>query len=519
MGTSAKLIIFLFSVLAMASCGPAEVKNPVLETAVALLNTAYAETQIAITATQVAKTPTLTPTFLPPTGQSGAHQHPTPSSDQQVYFDPEGWYFVYFPADMHPTNKPNTFAWSGQLFETGYLPELGYSSVNNVCSWLANVVEKPEESSIYLRESQYSYISCSITTKESGWPTVRYEVIENPVADPEHRFIYNKTAIGYDSLSFETYFAWLPHMYEAQLNSDSIKQNSDEISFWKNVINLPPSISITEYALPPEKNPNTNDGLFQYIPTQAWSVTNPKVTPTPRKITLQDLGYEIRRVPDSSGRSDFSQHLYRNGRLLFENVTGGSAVYTFSTEAGTITAFIIEVDTGVDRLNYVIQNDAISVLGGYSIYTSAPVLHEGELLWARMYGNRIEIKKSNGEIIYTLAIVSMPNKYPRFIAWNYHWILQWEDLAIQDGEILNKKLGFQEMFNWSLVQDKPTYFFRKGSGIGISHDGQIFPIKYQEVAHGMCCSPAANNPGMGNDSIRFFGKRDGIWYYVVVKFE
>ncbi len=84
---------------------------------------------------------------------------------------------------------------------------------------------------------------------------------------------------------------------------------------------------------------------------------------------------------------------------------------------------------------------------------------------------------------------------------------------------MNAKLGFGEIFNWTLLKGKPLYFFRKGPNVGISYDEKFLPLQYQDVAHGLCCGPAQNNPSVGEDSLSFFGKRDGLWYYVVVEFD
>ena len=122
--------------------------------------------------------------------------------------------------------------------------------------------------------------------------------------------------------------------------------------------------------------------------------------------------------------------------------------------------------------------------------THLPPFYTKENCYGQGMHSGVEIKKSNGDVIYTFKVPSLPNHYPSFRAWNGHWILDVENFVIQDGEILNQKLGFQEMFEWGLVKDKPTYFFRKGSKVGISHDGQILPLQYQDVAHGLCCEPS-----------------------------
>lgn len=289
-----------------------------------------------------------------------------------------------------------------------------------------------------------------------------------------------------------------------------------EASFWENFDSMPPNVSINEYALPSGINPTQNDGLFRFLPTETRIEGEITPSPTPRQTTLEELGYELRTVYTAEGLP-YNLQLYRDGRLLFDRVTHVFGVYTFLTEADPIVAFIIEIDTGQERQNYLIQNDAVSLFGGYAIKEYPPVLHQGELLWARTYADRTEVKKSSGQVIFTIPSNWMHHQ--SFLSWNGHWILEADDNVVVDGEILNEKLGFEKVFNWGLVNDKPTYFFRKGTKIGISHDGQIIPIHYQNVAHNLCCSPAQNNPSMSNNIVHFFGERDGVWYYVEIEFK
>lgn len=291
---------------------------------------------------------------------------------------------------------------------------------------------------------------------------------------------------------------------------------TEDVSFWENLGSMPSNISITEYALPPDKDPTEGGGLFEFVPTQVWIIPRKAApSPTPHQITIKDLGYETRSIYTASGTVAGFQ-LYRDDRLLFDNVTDVYKVYTFSTENGPISAFIVQTATKETSYQYyLVQNDAIYFYGGYAVKEYSPVFYQGELLWARTYAGHTEVKKNDGYVIVTVPSNWMNRQ--RFFAWNGHWILEADDTVVVDGEILNQKFGFGEVFSWGLVNDKPTYFFRKGSRIGLSYDGQILPINYQNVAHNLCCSPAQNNPSMGNNVIHFFGQRDGAWYYVEIK--
>ena len=513
MKTINKISLFFFPIVVLASCNgflSTPTTSPEMETAIAKLWTEYAETQTAI--------PTITPVFPTPSAIPGPFTLIPPNPDQQVYIDPEGWYAVNFPADLKPTDKPNSFSLNGRFFETGYLPEMGYMPrAINICMWFANIVEKPAQSSVNWMPP------CSVSvSSESGFGNTDYVVYENPGADPEHRFIYVKTGWTLSTGYVGSTFSWLKPISETRPESSFPPLSTEEASFWTKAIPLPANITVTEYNLPPEaQNPIERDRLFGFIPEEAWPVIT--TVSLNKKPTVQEqltpFGYELKGdITKGEGLQ-----LFRDGRLLFDHVRKVSNVYTFSTTNGPITAFVVDTFGTADEFqhSFLIQNDAIYKWDNSAIDPElSPILYEEKLLWAKVTrDSHIEIKKSYGEIIFTFEsyfAASMPQIH--FKAWNGHWILEEASFVIQDGEILNKIFGFQEIFSWSLVQDKPTYFFRKGSRVGLAHDGQILPLQYQDVAHGLCCGPAQNNPYMGNDSIHFFGKRDGVWYYVVVKF-
>lgn len=298
--------------------------------------------------------------------------------------------------------------------------------------------------------------------------------------------------------------------------STPILSIAEEETFWENLDSIPPNVSINEYALPPGINPTQDDGLFQFLPAKTRETGEIIPSPTPHQTTLEELGYEIRTVYTAEGLP-YDQQLYKDKRLLFDRVTHLLGIYTFLTEEDPIIAFIVEIDTESGRQSYLIQNDVITFYGRYAIHEFAPVLYQGELLWARTYTDHTEVKKSNGDVILTVPSNWMHR--PSFFAWNGHWILEAKDTVVVDREIINEQFGFKEVFNWGLVKDKPTYFFRKGARIGLSHDGQLIPIQYQNVAHNLCCSPAQNNPSMVNNVVQFFGERDNIWYYVEIEFK
>ena len=72
-------------------------------------------------------------------------------------------------------------------------------------------------------------------------------------------------------------------------------------------------------------------------------------------------------------------------------------------------------------------------------------------------------------------------------------------------------------FDWHLIDGAPLYFFRRGARFGISYNSRILPVSYHDILHGYCCGEMANNPHLGEHSLRFYARRDGVWYYVIIE--
>ena len=520
----AKTITFLFLFAMLASCNgfistPVPSPTDVIETAIPASTPSIA-LQLGLA------TPTLSP---------GATVFFTPAPDQQVYNDPEGWYSVYFPADMKPTEKPNIFLREGDFFETGYLPEMGHmSNIMNVCAWRANIELESGQSTVdwgfMLSPTFQSEPRCSVLSKGIFEESIQYDIFEIPAADPEHRFVYIKTSwSSFNAINGNkrpgASISWLKPITPRQEPTLALLSD-EELSRWKQTAPLLEGASVTEYALPPGSDPSQQAHLIRELPEEAlpeW-FRNRSNLPVPTKTLtveeqLKPLGYEL--IQTDSGW----KRLFRDGKVLFEDVVNVSSVYTFSADSGQINTFIVNAkgSGGNYENSFLILNDAI--------YTweyngqdppFAPILHQNEILWvkATQDGDRVQILKSNQEVVSSFAVYSEPlYAVSRFKAWNGHWILSARDFLIQDGEFINEKLGFKEIFSWGLIAEKPVYLFRKGPRIGISYDGKILPLQYQDVARYKCCGFAVNNPSIDGTSIHFFAKRDGVWYYVVVKFK
>lgn len=88
------------------------------------------------------------------------------------------------------------------------------------------------------------------------------------------------------------------------------------------------------------------------------------------------------------------------------------------------------------------------------------------------------------------------------------------DHVVQDGQDLNTKYGYDQSFQFALLDDRPLYFHQKDGKINLSFDGRDIPANYDEVPHYYCCSPALLNPRVSMNMIWFFARRGQDWYYI-----
>lgn len=88
--------------------------------------------------------------------------------------------------------------------------------------------------------------------------------------------------------------------------------------------------------------------------------------------------------------------------------------------------------------------------------------------------------------------------------------------VFKDGVLLNETYGYDEMFEFQLLDGKPFYFYKKGGQIHVSYNNEDLPIAYEEIPHFRCCSGAEVNPIAGQNWVGFFGRRNGTWYYTEI---
>lgn len=506
-----KRLLALFLVAALVSCTPTKSETTPFSSP--------SPSSTVQSPTDVFATPSFTISFQP---------------DEQVYTDPEGWFSLAFPAQW---TKESEWSYKGSngFIEIGYLPEYAFAPYAlTVCESLANIDTKNIYTVSWMGTSGIG--GCQLLSRSGNSPATIWAVAENPSADFAHRFFYIKA----DNTNFgriTSTFTWFRPVEEKKKPDFSQAElRSEDVAFWSNTISLPSSFSLSEHALAIEyQSEDPSEKIFlnfvapEILPTQSSS--HQSYSPATVESVNQSLekhGYKLQQ-----GDVAHLYDLYQNGTKALQNIYQLPKIYLFQTEYDERLVFFAHtlVDskqspyTEGNIVSYLVQDEKITVWEKavlnpmYSGWT--PIWVEDKPLFLGLGdGVTLQVLNVQHEIVYTFATyfgTHVPIK--KFQAWDEHWILEVSNFVVQDGVIFNEKFKFEEVFNWSLINKKPFYFFRKGPRVGFSYDGQFFSTYYDEIVHGYCCGLALNNPMVRDNVIRFFGKRGGVWHYVVLEIQ
>ena len=456
---------------------------------------------------------------------------------EQVYRDPAGLYAFNFPADWEP-DRENPNIWRGEdgFVETAYLPEMAFiSSPLDICHYWANITEPLTYSISWMG----AYHGCELTSLPGIDPPVGVWIVESAGHDWAKRYLYVKADPEHLGRIISSFLWMMPRPEKPIWYYADAELRPQDVEFWERAVPVSDGVNIQEFKLPPEaQNADPRQTIFlEFIPPEALptqSVRTPRPTQDPKLFdgVYEHFGYEFRPT-EIDGFSD----LYQYGELLLENVyslyMGKPEPFFLQTEAGEIISQILLVVKDPEISYYQIGNSNRYLLHNDNLVLWAegppspmqsgyrPV-YDGQEVIRLDVGDHIQlwVRDSLGQTLSTF-VTTFGSRLPinGFRGGDGYWALEVTDFTVLNGEILNEILGLEEVYDWHIRADKPFFFFRKGPRTGISYDGEYPSNYYHEILHGMCCGLALNNPRVFDDSIRFFGRRDGVWYYVVLTFE
>lgn len=83
-----------------------------------------------------------------------------------------------------------------------------------------------------------------------------------------------------------------------------------------------------------------------------------------------------------------------------------------------------------------------------------------------------------------------------------------------DGNSLNEQHGYDDAFNFQIMDGKPFFFYSRAGELGFSYDGRETKLGYTGIPHYLCCSASAFNPLPAEKMVAFYASAGEQDYYV-----
>jgi hypothetical protein len=301
---------------------------------------------------------------------------------------------------------------------------------------------------------------------------------------------------------------------------------AEDIAFWEQV-DFPTGVTVEEIVL---------EGVSAGGPRQ-WEIQNTAIpireerwrsrqiasltaTPTPKSeervqkanTILSRFGFHLESDEAVTGRYD----LYLKDQRILKDLQDFNQ--PFLSDSGQDFGLLVQQTSGGDCL---VRNHDLDCWNRFDNrqVVGEPFFIGERLFWALWNSEtyRIDVQADNMVIFSYPAVYMAKPPGELFIRWCNEWLLEVNNTLIHSGEVLNDSISYDEISNWMLADGKPVYLFRKGPWVGISYDGKVLPVYYEEIIHYQCCGLARYNPGNSPGYLDFFASREGVWYFVEVK--
>lgn len=467
--------------------------------------------------------PTATPLQAPPESQppEGA-AYPDPM-EGMVYPDINQRFSLQVPPGWE-VHADGTISGPDGFFRTSYLSDMGsYQFVQRVCEAIANTPEGP--SGVISLTTVQGQEACLITPLKTMSTNVVRLVVQVPTTQRHLRYLLIETNSDYLQQVVEGLKFLHPAPPNATLepapefyNGDGPFGSGDHIPAWPPTSEPPAELTIEEHPIIEQSvDAPTHMEFMNHIPPEVLQKRAPWREPSfARQLEAANQLLEpfgTRLEPNGvDGQPPYS--LYQSQELVLDEITSFRAPSIGETGAGYYDyALIVDLPTGESRLA---QNEGITSYDAAASLSIPPVYLGEALLQVRWDAGQSQVQVlQDGEQIFAFATfygVSPPVK--GLWTWDGHWFLEVDGFLIQDGTLLNRELAYDEIFGWQLLNGRPFYFFRVGSRIGVSYEGQVLPVQYDDVPHYQCCEPAMFNNSGNMTMAWFYALKEGVWRYV-----
>jgi hypothetical protein len=270
----------------------------------------------------------------------------------------------------------------------------------------------------------------------------------------------------------------------------------------------PASLTVTERAVATQQEVGDETLKLPFHgPVSSTSLTLSRIDTV--NDMLKPFGYRLEQTPE--GTFD----IYHVDKLILH---GGFSNFSPVTVSERQDNFIFMVFSPADRYWLIDVNGVREWDAEVSRYRfQPPVYVHNELVSVQSDSQSGSYTVwRNGQRVFTVPLKkpAFGNEIKRLTSWSDHWVLEVIGDVYVDGQSLSKQLGYDEVFEWRLVDGRPLYLFREGSQFGVAYDSKVLAYHYEQVLHNLCCEPSQLNP-VGNEvMVHFYGLRQGTWYWV-----
>ena len=248
---------------------------------------------------------------------------------------------------------------------------------------------------------------------------------------------------------------------------------------------------------------------------------------------LQPFGYHVETNPPSDIITANTYTVTKNSASIFNQQVFGFLPVSVNAD-GTDFMMVVDVaDGGYLISTQGVQKGGMALGAGFPppVFLNNEVLTAAEVYTDTVNGSSgsVSVNLGNREI-FTTAIGSPSPVTALRGLWSdgSNWTLEIarakgnaDNFQVigeiyQNGISLNLKYGYQSTFEYQLLGGKPFYFYQKNDQIGISYDGQVTPLGFEEIPHYGCCSGAELNPRQYTSLVDFFARKGQTWYFVEI---
>ena len=430
-------------------------------------------------------------------------------------------------AFLHPLDWQ---ASSGQFFALEPLAGIDTGgSISRACEWEANRADAPYGALPVLRMTTLGGQDACVIVPGEGAADTRWAIFHLDQGLDQGRVYRLRVDAGYAQVIGQSfrYLEPLATVTPAAMDMTPRAPGAGELQ-------VQPLGSLTLSAYPVVSAAEDTPSHFEYmqrIPENVfpfrstWLNTRMAESLAGANAVLEPFGYKlVERADGADSRID----LYWHDNILRDSLSMFYPPSVYRAENGPSGfAMLIEDKNFLAQLVQASPDGTMPLIENYDLFSSRytrPIMAGERLISARRGGSadgpdRVEVLQ-NGEPIftYTLAPAPVQEAVKTLEEWNGGWVLEVNGTLIVNGENWNQKnLRAQEIFNFTRIDGKPFFFFRRAGKIHAWYDGQELPMDWEAVIHYRCCEPAAFNVESSPGALWFHALRDGVWYYVEIK--